>query len=135
MGYLFCMKTIVAGSRRGFSFGDIIAGMLQVEWSVSEIVSGGAAGVDEHGEEWAECQNIPLKTFKADWDKYGRGAGPKRNLEMVRYADALVAFWDGRSRGTRHVIGEAKKAGLKAVVFTRDRRGYIVEMSEGEGKI
>jgi len=127
------MKTIVAGSRTGFSFGDIIAGMLQVEWSVDEIVSGGADGVDRHGEEWSECQNIPLRTFKAEWGKYGSAAGPKRNLEMVRYADALVAFWDGQSKGTRHIIREAQKAGLKVAVFVKDHRGYIVELSEVEG--
>lgn len=124
------MKTIVAGCRRGFSFGDIIAGMLQVDWVASEIVSGGAAGVDSFGEKWAECQGLPLKKFEAEWDKYGRAAGPKRNLRMLEYAEALVAFWDGQSRGTRHIIEQAKKRSMKVRVFRRDHRGYVVSDEE-----
>lgn len=122
----------MAGSRKGFSFGDIIAGMLQVDWDISEIVSGGALGVDSYGEEWADCQSLALKVFRADWEKYGRAAGPIRNLEMVGYGDALVAFWDGSSRGTRHIIAEARKKGLRLVVFQRDDRGFIVMMDQKE---
>jgi hypothetical protein len=119
------VKTIVAGSRTGFGFGDIILGMLQVEWEISEIVSGGARGVDQLGEEWAECQHLPLKIFRAEWDKYGRAAGPLRNLQMLDYAEALVAFWDRESRGTRHIVEEAIKKGRRVVVFCRDKYGSV----------
>ena len=54
--------------------------------------------------------------FPADWDKYGKAAGYKRNGEMARNADALIAFWDGKSRGTKHMIDLAKKYDLQARV-------------------
>lgn len=57
-----------------------------------------------------------LKIFPADWDKYGRRAGPIRNREMAEYADALLAYWDGKSRGTKNMIEEARARGLKVSI-------------------
>jgi len=81
-----------------------------------EIVSGGAKGADALGERYAMERGYKLTLFPADWDKYGRGAGPKRNEQMGDYADALIAFWDGQSRGTKHMIEYAKRKGLKVRV-------------------
>jgi hypothetical protein len=55
---------------------------------------------------------VPLKIFPAQWSIYGKGAGYIRNREMAQYADALIAFWDGKSKGTKNMIDEAKKQGL-----------------------
>ena len=77
-----------------------------------EIVSGGAAGADRLGERFARENGYKLRVFPADWERYGRRAGILRNQQMVDYADALIAFHDGQSRGTAHVIAAAREAGL-----------------------
>jgi ferric-dicitrate binding protein FerR (iron transport regulator) len=69
-----------------------------------EIVSGGAQGVDFQAELYAKKHTLPFKEFKADWDKHGKKAGILRNIEMAKYADALIAIWDGKSKGTLHMI-------------------------------
>jgi hypothetical protein len=80
-----------------------------------EIVSGGAVGADELGELFANRHNIELTIMKAEWAKYGRSAGYKRNVEMANYADYLIAFWNGNSKGTKHMIDTMKK--LKKPVY------------------
>lgn len=74
------------------------------------IVSGGARGADVLGERFAKELGLQLLLFPAEWDKYGKSAGYKRNLTMSENADALIAFWDGESRGTRHMIDIIIKA-------------------------
>ena len=81
-----------------------------------EIVSGGASGADALGERYANEMGYSIKRFPADWAKYGRKAGPLRNEEMAKYADALIAFWDGQSRGTKSMIDLARQNGLKVSV-------------------
>ena len=90
----------------------------QEEILVSEVVCGEARGVDEMGKKAAQAKNIPVKSFPADWSKHGKSAGPIRNREMAEYADALVAIWDGKSKGTKNMIDTAKKLGLKVFVLT-----------------
>ena len=82
-----------------------------------QIVSGTARGVDQLGEEYAKRNDLAVKKFPADWDRFGKSAGYKRNKQMAEYANALVAFWDGRSRGTKHMIDLAKAAGLSVSVI------------------
>ena len=91
--------------------------MSGIDWDVTEVVSGTARGVDSLGEQWAKTQNIPIKRFPADWNTHGRAAGHIRNAEMANYAEALVALWDGQSRGTKNMIASAQKKGLKVFVF------------------
>lgn len=78
-----------------------------------QIVSGGASGADALGERYAQEKGYSLIRFPADWNKYGRSAGPKRNKQMAQYADALIAFWDGKSKGTKNMIDEARTAGIR----------------------
>ncbi len=108
------MKLSIAGGR------DLHVGRLFVRTafykyklyeSVTEIVSGGAAGVDFHGEEFSQFENIPLRIFKADWNTYGKVAGPKRNKQMAEYADALLLIWDGESRGSKNMKETMEKLG------------------------
>ena len=82
-----------------------------------EIVSGGARGVDTDAREYAEKNNIPLKEFLPDYRRYGRGAPLKRNIEIIEYADKVIAFWDGKSKGTKFVIDNCKKTGKDVEVF------------------
>ena len=77
------------------------------------IVCGEARGADSLGKRLAYEKGWKVLSFPADWDKHGKAAGYKRNDEMARNADALIAFWDGKSRGTKHMIDLAKKYGLQ----------------------
>ena len=76
------------------------------------IVSGTAKGADKMGEYYATIYNYRIARYPADWDQYGRRAGYIRNAEMATDADALVALWDGESRGTKHMIAIANQMGL-----------------------
>ena len=107
------MKTIIAGSRGFWQYDVLCSSLYNVAWEVTEVVSGTARGADQLGEKWGAQMGIPVKRFPANWDAYGKRAGYLRNAEMAEYADALVAFWDGESRGTKHMIDLAEKAGLQ----------------------
>lgn len=116
-------RVIVAGSR-GFGKSSLLYAALDNLLSkVKEndeivIVSGGANGADKLGEQYAKERGYKLQVYPADWDQYGKAAGPIRNKQMAENADALVAFWDGKSRGTKNMIDEAAKHGLKRrIVF------------------
>ncbi len=71
---------------------------------ITEIVSGGAKGIDACAEKYAENNKIKLTVFLPDYKKYKRGAPLKRNLQIIDYADLVIAFWDGKSKGTKFVI-------------------------------
>lgn len=80
------------------------------------VLSGGASGADALGEQYAKERGYNILHYPAQWDKYGRRAGPMRNRQMADNADALIAYWDGESRGTKNMIEEAKKRGLMVAV-------------------
>lgn len=82
-----------------------------------EIVSGCARGADSLAIQYAKERGYQVKKFPANWD-LGKQAGYLRNVEMGEYADALIAFWDGESRGTKHMIDIANNLGLKVRVYT-----------------
>ena len=83
---------------------------------ITIVVSGGAPGVDTLGEQYADEMNIPVHVYEADWDKHGRAAGPIRNRKMAENAEALIALWDGKSKGTKNMIETATKKGLMVYV-------------------
>lgn len=106
------MKVIIAGSR-GFTDYKLLAEKMEVHREfITQVVSGGAHGADQLGKDWALEMGINWKTMPAKWNEHGREAGFIRNTEMAEYADGLVAFWDGKSRGTKHMILEARRLGL-----------------------
>ncbi len=80
------------------------------------VVSGGAKGADSLAEEWADTRGLPKIIFHAEWEKYGKAAGFKRNAYIIDTADMVLAYHDGQSRGTAHSIDLANKAGKKVVV-------------------
>ena len=113
------MKLIIAGSRelREDSFPIIREKTDAFLWSLFEknqkegrtfdgitIISGTARGADRLGERYGEENHYQIKRMPADWDKHGKSAGYKRNAEMAEQADALIVFWDGKSRGSKHMI-------------------------------
>lgn len=81
------------------------------------VISGGARGVDSVAEEEARVQGLTVEIYPADWARYGRRAGYVRNKIMVDKADKVVAFWDGKSKGTKHTIDLARKASKPLCVF------------------
>ena len=114
------MRVIIAGSR-GFNdyevlckFCDYVIGEPNEE---VEIVSGTAKGADKLGERYAKDRNYKLKEFSPNWDVYGKSAGYRRNVEMADYADMLIAFHDGESKGTQHMIDLANKKEINVVVY------------------
>ncbi len=117
------MKTIIAGSRDIDDYDVIKTAVLNSGYVITEVVSGRAKGVDKLGERWATDNNIPVKEFPAHWNTYGKTAGFRRNNEMAKYADALIAVWDGRSKGTRHMIDTATREGLRVYVQVVGERG------------
>lgn len=80
------------------------------------IVSGGARGADAIGERLAKAYNTNLCIYPAQWDRYGKAAGYLRNSLMAANADVLLAFWDHKSKGTRHMIDLAGNAGLHTII-------------------
>lgn len=123
------IKVIIAGTR---DFNDYDFLKKNVDYFLQginpnneeiEIVSGNARGADKLGERYAKEHNLPVKLFPANWDKYGKRAGYLRNQEMANYSDMLIAFWDEKSKGTKHMIDIAKKQGLTVIVV-----GYVLRM-------
>ncbi len=110
------MKTIIAGSRTIIASPVVQAAIDAAPWVITEVVCGGARGVDELGLLLAHSAGVPVKVFKPDWKTHGHAAGPIRNRQMAAYADALIAVWDGSSRGTANMIQEATERGLRIYV-------------------
>lgn len=108
-------KVIVAGSRYFTDYAfvkSVLDDYLSNQTDV-EIVSGCAQGTDRLGEQYAEENGLPVKRFPADWNTYGRAAGPIRNKQMAEYADVLVLFWNGSSPGSKNMLKNAKEMNLK----------------------
>ena len=107
------MKVAVIGSR---NLTDIDIGRYISE-DTEEIVSGGAAGVDFCAAEYAKGRGLKLTEFLPQYDIYGRRAPIVRNKQIVDYADSVLAFWNGHSRGTLFVVDYAEKIGKPVEVI------------------
>ena len=83
----------------------------------TEIVSGGARGIDTCAKDYALRHELKLTEFLPEYEKYGRGAPLRRNITIIEYADLVLAFWDGKSRGTKYVIDNCKKRNIPVAVY------------------
>ena len=113
------MKVVIAGGRFFNDYEMLEKGcdfMLQNQEEI-EIVSGTAIGADKLGERYATERGYPIKKFPADWNKFGKSAGYVRNKEMAEYADSVIVFWDGISRGTKMMIDLATAKGLPTKIY------------------
>ena len=81
------------------------------------IVSGHARGADVLGERFAKEFGLPVELYPAQWNALGKGAGMVRNAQMAKVSDALIAFWDGHSRGTERMINFARRRGLDVTII------------------
>ncbi len=85
----------------------------------TEIVSGGARGIDTCARQWANSHSIKLTEFLPEYEKYGRSAPLRRNITIIQNADLVLAFWDQKSRGTKFVIDKCKELGVPVKIFTQ----------------
>jgi len=112
------VKIIIAGSR-DFNNYDLLKEKLDKakdHFGEFEIVSGKARGADSLGEKYARENNLPIAEFPPDWDTHGKSAGFIRNADMAKYADGCIVFWDGKSKGTGHMIDLAKQYGKQVAI-------------------
>lgn len=107
------MKVAVVGSR------GLIVQKLEryLPEGTTEIISGGAKGIDASAREYALVNGLKLTEFLPDYSRYGRAAPLKRNITIIENADLVIAFWDGSSHGTKFVIEQCKKLGVPLRVF------------------
>ena len=108
------IKIAVVGSR-GFDDYGLLSSKLR-KCIPFILVSGGAIGADSLAEKFADEHSLEKKIFPAEWKKYGRSAGYRRNITIVENSDLVIAFWDGVSKGTNHTINISKKRGKKLYV-------------------
>lgn len=112
-------RVIIAGGRDFDDYDLVASTMDKLLQNITEpitIVCGMARGADTLGERYAISKGYEVARFPANWGKFGKAAGYKRNEQMAQNADALVAFWDGSSRGTKHMIDLAHKYNLRVRV-------------------
>ena len=116
------MKIAVVGSRSFNNYARLSHVLNCLVRTGTVIVSGGALGADAMAERYAREAGLPLEVYQADWKTYGKAAGPIRNQQIVDACDIVVAFWDGKSRGTKNTIELARKAGKPCHVERVDFR-------------
>jgi hypothetical protein len=104
------MRIAIVGSR-SFTRLEEVRQFVREQERTTVIISGGARGVDSIAVDEAKRLHMPYEVYPADWNRYGRSAGFRRNQTIVDAAEEVVAFWDGESRGTKHTIACAKAAG------------------------
>lgn len=119
------MRVVIAGSRSITSISILKDAIFCSDFSISEVVSGGARGPDSLGEAWASENGIPVSRKLPDWGRFGRAAGMYRNAEMAEYCDAAIILWDGESRGTLDMIDKMRRASKPVEVWMEDDDGFI----------
>lgn len=119
-------RIAVVGSRN-FSNADIVTAFVRSLTSTSVVISGGARGADTWAEDAAKQNSLQTEICHVDWVRLGRRAGPIRNAEIVAATDQVVAFWNGKNRGTLNTILSARAAGLPILIF--DTEGEKVDIA------
>ena len=113
-------RVIIAGSRSIVDYTALQYAIGQSDFSITEVVSGCARGVDSLGEQWANREGIPVAQFVPDWGRFGRAAGMYRNSDMASYTDGAIILWDGESRGTLDMIDKMRRLGKPYEVWLFD---------------
>jgi hypothetical protein len=113
------MRTIIAGSRRDIPMVAVRRAIENAGWQITSVLCGDCKGVDKMGEIIAGERGWPVEHFpvtKEQWNTFGAAAGPMRNRRMAEAAEALIAVWDGKSKGTLDMIRQARAKGLRVHV-------------------
>ena len=111
------MKKIAVIGSRTFTDYDVLKKALD-QYPAFILVSGGAKGADKLAEQYADEKGYEKIILKPDWKKYGKGAGLKRNQEIINLADEVVSFWNKMSEGTGHSLELARKKGMPVTIIT-----------------
>ena len=131
------IRLAIVGSRSFSDSGkarDVIRKLYDIRGiSASAVVSGGAVGADALAEEYAASEGIPLIIHRADWNRYGRMAGHMRNSLIIRDAEAVLAFWDMKSPGTRDDVEKA--SAIRMPIFIYDFVNGILYEQNGSARI
>ena len=114
-------KWIIAGSRGFQNYPLLCKELDKIREQIGEIVCGEARGADTLGCIYAYDNDIKVKGFPADWERYGKSAGFIRNDEMAAYADKAIIFWDGKSVGSKDMIDKMEKLGKEVRVIYYDK--------------
>lgn len=116
------MKVVVSGSR-GIADVDYVVNCIEnSHFEITELIVGDARGVDVIAARWAASKGIKYKIVPAKWDVHGKAAGPIRNREMITEGEAVIAIWDGKSRGTKSSIDITREMGKPLKVWRNDGR-------------
>lgn len=132
------MIAAIVGSRDFNDYSQLhwVLDRIRLMFAIDGFVSGGAKGADSLAETYARSCKIPIEVIKPDWEQFGRSAGMIRNREIIKAADIVVAFWDGRSRGTKNSIDRAFSAKKYCFVFfnlhTKGQTGVSLQSSPTE---
>lgn len=139
------LRVIIAGSRDFDDFPKLMNSSMEILTEISKkrddldrirIISGTARGADKLGEQYAKIAGYELSKFPADWDGLGKRAGYVRNAEMAKFAveddnyGVLIAFWDGKSKGTKNMIDLAKRYDLEVHVVNYKENKTNAETTE-----
>ena len=114
------MKLIIAGSRTFTDYQLLCQTLAPDKHRITQVLTGGARGADRLGIRWAVSHSVRLTGFPADWQRFGKSAGVRRNFQLAQAGDVLVAFWDGQSPGTAHLIQCMRALGKPVVLVSSD---------------
>lgn len=119
------MKYLICGSRTYDNFNDFEEKLSFINWEYDdEIISGGASGADTLVEIYCHKYCLRNTVVKPDWDLFGKSAGFIRNADMIEMGpDKVIAFWDGKSKGTANTIDLARKKKIDTIIFYVGQRG------------
>ena len=114
------MKLIIAGSHSFRDYQLLCQTLAPDKSRITQVLTGGARGAAQLGYRWAWKHQVKHQLFRADWERFGKSAGVRRNHQMAQAGDMLLAFWDGQSPGTRHMITCMQQRGKPVVVIRTD---------------
>jgi predicted Rossmann fold nucleotide-binding protein DprA/Smf involved in DNA uptake len=145
------MRVVICGSRSENDSKLIEMSVAESGFDITEVISGGAKGIDTRAVEWAVENDIEVTVFEADWNnldypdaiikttkwgqKFDARAGLRRNELMAVYAEGVIAIWDGKSKGTKHMIAMARKRELPIFVYRTDfpyKTGFLKHETKRE---
>lgn len=127
------MKVLISGSRTITDFEVVAKVIKDSPFTITQILHGGANGVDILAGKWARRVGIPVRIFIPEWKKLGKKAGIFRNQQMVKEADGVIAIWDGSSKGTKSVIDYSRKCGKPLYIYQSESirvnpQGVLIEL-------
>ncbi len=114
------MKLIIAGSRTFTDYQRLCQVLAPDRHRITQVLTGGARGAEVLGYRWAWKHTIMHQLFRADWERFGKSAGVRRNHQMAQAGDMLIAFWDGQSLGTAPMVQCMQQLGKPSVIIRTD---------------